>query len=122
MEGRRVKNAIAGTEREPLAGTDIERFADVLKALASPARLRIVNILAGGEHTVTEICSISGLKQSLVSQQLKILRLSNIVIGRKKVPHVYYSLKDRNVIRMLNCLSRCEGMDNVLKSRNAKEA
>ena len=57
MEGRRVKNVIERTDREPLAGTDIERFADILKALASPARLRIVNILAGGEHTVTEICS-----------------------------------------------------------------
>ena len=122
MEGRRVKNVIAGNEREPLAGTDIERFADILKALASPARLRIVNILAGGERTVTELCSISGLKQSLVSQQLKILRLSNIVMSRKDVPHRYYSLKERNVIRMLNCLSKCEGLDNVLKSKNAKEA
>ncbi|MGD1048631.1 MAG: metalloregulator ArsR/SmtB family transcription factor [Candidatus Krumholzibacteriaceae bacterium] len=117
-----MKNVIAGNEREPLAGADIERFAEVLKALASPARLRIVNILARGERTVTELCSISGLKQSLVSQQLKILRLSNIVMSRKEVPHIYYSLKERNVIRMLNCLSNCEGRDNVSKSRNAKEA
>jgi len=117
-----VKNVIERTDREPLAGTDIERFADILKALASPARLRIVNILAGGERTVTELCSMSRLKQSLVSQQLKILRLSNIVSSRKAVPHVYYSLKERNVIRMLNCLSRCEGIDNVPDPRNAKEA
>jgi ArsR family transcriptional regulator len=107
---------------EPLARVDIERFADVLKALASPARLRIVNILARGERTVTDLCALSGLKQSLVSQQLKILRLNRIVASRKEVPHTYYSLREVNVIRMLDCLSRCEGIDSVSNRRNLKEA
>ncbi len=111
------------TRREPLAGSEIERFAGVLKALASPARLRIVNILAQGESTVTELCERSGLKQSLVSQQLKILRLSNIVSSRKEVPHTYYSLKERNVIGMLNCLSRCESIEGGEPERRiVKEA
>jgi DNA-binding transcriptional ArsR family regulator len=106
----------------PLAGGEIERFAEVLKALASPARLRIVNILARGERTVTELCERSGLKQSLVSQQLKILRLNNIVSSRKVVPHTYYSLRERNVIRMLDCLSRCEAAEGASNGNNAKEA
>ena len=112
----------SGASVEPLTGSDIERFAEILKALASPARLRIVNILARGERTVTELCERSGLKQSLVSQQLKILRLNKIVSSRKEVPHTYYSLKERNVIRMLNCLSRCEGIDSVSNRNNVKEA
>lgn len=111
-----------GRKVEPLGGGDIERFAEILKALASPARLRIVNILVRGERTVTELCERSGLKQSLVSQQLKILRLNNIVSSRKEVPHTYYSLKERNVVHMLNCLSRCEGIDSMSNQRNAKEA
>jgi DNA-binding transcriptional ArsR family regulator len=106
---------------DPFGGADIDRFAEILKALASPARLRIVNILARGERTVTELCERSGLKQSLVSQQLKILRLNNIVSSRKDVPHTYYSLKERNVICMLDCLSRCEGMDRVPNRNNGKE-
>ena len=113
---------VTGNKVEPLAGSDIDRFAEVLKALASPARLRIVNILACGERTVTELCERSGLKQSLVSQQLKILRLNNIVSSRKEVPHTYYRLKERNVIRMLNCLSRCEGIDSQPNRRSIKEA
>lgn len=92
---------------EPLPEADIERFTEILKALANPARLRLVNILSGGEHTVSELCELSGLKQSLVSQQLKILRLNNIVQYRKQTPHYYYSLKDRHVVSMLGCLGRC---------------
>jgi len=95
---------------EPLPEEDIERFAEVLKALANPARLRIVNLLTTGERTVSELCELSGLKQSLVSQQLKILRLNNIVQCRKEVPRSYYSLTDRNVVRMLRCLNRCSAL------------
>jgi DNA-binding transcriptional ArsR family regulator len=95
----------------PLAGADIERFAETLRALGNPARLRIVNILSAGERTVSELCALSGLKQSLVSQQLRILRYSNIVQSRKEVPHIFYSLKERNVIRMLDCLSRCGALE-----------
>jgi DNA-binding transcriptional ArsR family regulator len=92
---------------EPLPEEGIEHFAEILKALANPARLRIVNLLTAGERTVTELCELSGLKQSLVSQQLKILRLNNIVRYRKEVPRSYYSLTDQNVVKMLRCLSRC---------------
>lgn len=90
-----------------LAESEIERYAELLKALANPARLRLVSILTQGEWTVNELCRISGLKQSLVSQQLKILRLNNIVKRRKEVSKSYYSLKEKNVVSMLNCLVKC---------------
>lgn len=107
MEERQERTNEVEKSWEPLQEDDIERFTEILKALANPARLRLVNILSGGEHTVNELCELTGLKQSLVSQQLKILRLNNIVQYRKQVPHIYYSLKDRNVASMLHCLSRC---------------
>ena len=91
----------------PLRDDEIEKSAEILKALANPARLRLVNILVGGERTVSQLCEISGLKQSLVSQQLKNLRLNNIVERRKEVSRVYYRLKEKNVVTMLNCLGRC---------------
>ncbi|MDD4857971.1 MAG: metalloregulator ArsR/SmtB family transcription factor [Candidatus Krumholzibacteria bacterium] len=118
-----MRNSTAGGRAggRPLPGGDIGRYADVLKALASPARLGIVNILIGGERTVTELCALSGLKQSLVSQQLKILRFNGIVSSRRKVPHVYYSLREKNVIRLLDCLSGCEGMNNAANRRVSKE-
>ena len=107
----RVKRNGSHDPASPLAGADIERFAETLKALANPARLRIVNLLSSGERTVSELCELCGLKQSLVSQQLRILRYSNIVQSRKKVPHTFYSLKERNVIRVLDCLSKCGALE-----------
>ncbi len=109
MDRTQAMNARASRAKEPLAGGDIERLAEVLKALANPARLRIVSILAGGERTVSELCELSGLKQSLVSQQLKILRLSGIVEGRREMPHMFYRLSEPNVVGMLGCLCKFEG-------------
>ncbi len=91
----------------PLREDEIEKSAEILKALANPARLRLVNILVEGERTVSQLCEISGLKQSMVSQQLKNLRLNDIVDRRKEVSRVYYRLKEKNVVTMLNCLGRC---------------
>ncbi|MBN2071103.1 MAG: winged helix-turn-helix transcriptional regulator [Candidatus Krumholzibacteriota bacterium] len=93
--------------KAPLSDTEIDRLSEILKSLANPARLRIVNLLIRGESTVSEICDRTGLKQSLVSQQLKNLRLNNIVQRRREVPKIYYSLKEKNIVSMLMCLSRC---------------
>lgn len=101
-----TRNVRAGA-KSILRDSEIERYAELLKALANPARLRIVNILAQGERSVTEVCKSAGLKQSLVSQQLKILRLNDVVQCRREVPHTYYRLKEPQVISMLNCLSKC---------------
>ena len=91
----------------PLREDEIEKSAEILKSLANPARLLLVNILVGGERTVSQLCERSGLKQSLVSQQLKNLRLNDIVERRKENSRVYYRLKEKNVVNMLNCLGRC---------------
>jgi DNA-binding transcriptional ArsR family regulator len=109
----RRHNKIRKRAADRYAPGDIERYTDILKALANPARLRLVSILTDGELTVSDLCEISGIKQSLASQQLKILRLSDIVQCRKEVTRSYYSLKNRNVIKILDCLHRC-------RSRNAK--
>jgi DNA-binding transcriptional ArsR family regulator len=91
----------------PLREDEIEKSAEILKALANPARLLLVNILVGGERTVSQLCETAGLKQSMVSQQLKNLRLNGIVGRRKEDSKVYYRLEEKNVVTMLNCLGRC---------------
>jgi DNA-binding transcriptional ArsR family regulator len=107
MRSKKGKMFSMNKGAEPLPEGEIDRFTEILKALANPARLRLVNLLSNGERTVSELCELSGLKQSLVSQQLKILRLNDIVQCRKEVPRSYYSLREKNVVRMLDCLSRC---------------
>ena len=107
MVKNKADTAGKGTAR-PLSDGEIEKSAEILKALANPARLRLVNTLIGGEMTVSQLCDSTGLKQSMVSQQLKNLRLNGIVDRRKEVSRVYYRISEKNVINILNCLGRCD--------------
>src|SRR5262245_48659531 len=58
--------------------------AELFKALAHPGRVRILEILRDGEHTVTELVPLVGLEASHLSQQLAVLRRARIVTTRRE--------------------------------------
>ena len=66
-------------------------LADVLKALAHPARLRIVAALCEGEESVIGLAERLGLPQAIVSQQLRILRMSGLVAAAREKGFARYA-------------------------------
>lgn len=76
--------------------------AEFFKALAHPIRIRILDCLRDGEKGVSELSEILRIEPANVSQQLAILRVRNIVIGRKEGSNVYYSVSDPTVFRLLD--------------------
>ena len=75
--------------------------ADFFRALAHPVRIRILEILGGGDRTVQELQQILGLDQPAVSQQLAQLRAKNVVNARKAGSSVTYALSDPLITRLL---------------------
>lgn len=69
-----------------------QQAAAVFKALAHPARLRILDLLRDGERCVCHIETALGKRQAYVSQQLMILREQSLVTSRKDGLQVYYAL------------------------------
>ena len=76
--------------------------AEFFKALAHPIRIRILDCLRDGEKGVNEISEVLQIEQANVSQQLAILRMRNIVVGRKSGSNVYYSVSDRTLFKLLD--------------------
>jgi ArsR family transcriptional regulator len=66
--------------------------ASLCKSLSDPKRLRIIQLLRGGEKTVNELTAILGIKQSNASQHLAVLRKIGIINPRKEGNTVYYRL------------------------------
>jgi DNA-binding transcriptional ArsR family regulator len=75
--------------------------ADLFKALAHPARIRILELLRESERSVTELQLALGMEGSTVSQQLAILRLRNLVETRKSGTSIFYRLRDPQVNDLL---------------------
>jgi DNA-binding transcriptional ArsR family regulator len=75
--------------------------ADLFKALAHPARIRVLELLRDGEKSVTALQLALGIEGSTVSQQLAILRMKNLVDTRKSGNNIYYRLRDSQVNSLL---------------------
>lgn len=80
--------------------------AEVLKAIAHPVRLGVIEILADGEQTVTQLYEALGCSQSMMSQQLKILNQQKLVHIRKEGTQKYCSLGNRDFLKLFDCMHK----------------
>lgn len=85
------------------------KIAEVLKALGHPIRLQIVEILVEGEQNVTELEHRLQVPQAILSQQLRVLRTSGVVVAEKRGGFTYYSLFNPQLANLMQCLERCQG-------------
>jgi ArsR family transcriptional regulator len=76
--------------------------AELFKALGHPVRIRILELLRGGERTVSELQTHLQIEASSVSQQLGVLRARHIVVGRKEGTSVYYRVTDPKLFDLLD--------------------
>ncbi len=78
-----------------------ELKAELFKALAHPGRVRILEILRGGERPVSELVPLVGLEASHLSQQLAILRRAQLVRSWRDGANVVYAIADDEVVELL---------------------
>ena len=89
------------TRRQRLAAR-----ARILKALAHPSRLLVVEELARGERCVRDLASLVGADLSTVSRHLSVLREAGIVHGRKRGLQILYALRIPCALDFLACAER----------------
>lgn len=85
---------------------NLARVAQMLKLLAHPHRLRIVEILEADEAPVHAIVDHLGLPQGATSQHLNQMRRVGLVAAERRGKEVWYGIADRRAIRILRCV--CE--------------
>ena len=80
------------------------QFARIGKALASPQRLELLDLLAQGERTVEDLAREAALSVANASQHLRMLREARLVESRKAGLYVYYRLADPSVFELWRAL------------------
>ena len=80
--------------------------AELFKALGHPARIRVLEVLSDGEHSVSEMQPLVGIESSHLSQQLGVLRRAGVVTTRKDGSSVYYALRDPQLVELLAVAKR----------------
>ena len=87
----------------------LDAAANMLKAIAHPMRIAIIDFLQSGEQlSVTQIHKKLGIEQSTTSHHLGILKDKGVLISRREGKNTYYSLKHENLKNIINCVSMCK--------------
>ena len=83
-----------------------EQISETLKALAHPARLKIVTGLLKDECNVAQIQKVLGLPQSTISQHLRTLKSAGIIKGRREGTKTCYRVIDVRVRKIVEIIKR----------------
>ncbi len=87
----------------------LQRIAYILKTVAHPLRLGIIHLLEQHPRlSVTEICDALQSEQSLTSHHLQNMRLKGILSVKREGRSMMYSLKERDVSLVIECLENCQ--------------
>ncbi|HVP20094.1 MAG TPA: metalloregulator ArsR/SmtB family transcription factor, partial [Spirochaetia bacterium] len=82
-------------------------LADTLKSLAHPIRLRIVGLLCAEDLSVTVMAERLDVPQAILSQQLRILRMSGLVESVREHGCARYRLGEPRLRQLVECLEGC---------------
>lgn len=93
-------------------GLDVEKMekvAFILKTTAHPTRIAIVQLLAAHEQlSVSDICErLGGAEQSLTSHHLAAMKSKGLLSSARSGKNIYYALKMREVIDVIQYLAAC---------------
>ncbi len=80
-----------------------QRRSAVIKALAHPSRLYIVDKLAERPHCVNELTALVGSEMSTVSKHLSVLKNAGVVQDEKRGASIYYSLRIPCILNFFKC-------------------
>lgn len=85
------------TRRTAIDAATAFEVAEMMQALATPSRVRILDRLRDGPHPVNELAQAVDMEPSAVSHQLRLLRHLGFVVGERHGRQVIYALHDSHV-------------------------
>jgi DNA-binding transcriptional ArsR family regulator len=87
----------------------LEKAAEMLKSIAHPMRIAILNLIDQNERmSVTEIFEGVGINQAVASQHLRILKDRGILESKREGRQIYYSIRHEILGQILSCIEKCE--------------
>ncbi len=78
--------------------------AEMCQVFSHPKRLEVINVLRGGEMTVTELSQKLGLTIGNLSQHLSMMKERHILLSRKEGNMVYYRIANPKLIRCFDMM------------------
>jgi len=96
------------TDKAMIGQPELDKAAFVLKTIAHPTRLAIIDFLSKkGKKTVSDICGALKLEQSLASHHLNTMKLKGVLGSIREGKNILYFLKLQEVTQVISCIDNC---------------
>jgi len=98
------------TKRQ-FSATKLQKVAKILNTIAHPVKLEILEILEAKESlNVSTICESieASCEISMMSHHLAKMKDNGILVSEKKGKQVFYSIKDRHILNIFDCMEKCD--------------
>jgi ArsR family transcriptional regulator len=99
----------------------IEFRAEILKALAQPTRLKIIDFLRDGERCVCEIFPAISEEQSNTSRHLNMMMSAGVLSRRKDGLKIYYAIKHQEIFQVIDIVTGIVKQDISSRHKLLKE-
>jgi len=90
----------------------VQALSETFRMLGDPTRVRILDVLSGGELCVCDLAELVGISESAASHQLRLLRGTRLVRPRRAGRQVYYSIDDQHIISLFQ-----QGLRHVMEEK-----
>lgn len=97
--------------QDVLSRDQLQVAARLLKVVAHPVKLEILQLLGGSEAMdVTTLCECigAGCEISMMSHHLAKMKDNGILKSEKRGKQVFYSVADKSILKLLDCLNQCD--------------
>ena len=85
-------------------GQHFKSLADLLRTIAHPARLQLVQLLIRDHYSVGELANICGIQNHMASEHLRLMKRSGFLGSRRRGRKIYYYISSNEIIRLMLCM------------------
>jgi ArsR family transcriptional regulator len=86
--------------------------SEIIKSLAHPTRLFLLDELSRGERAVQDLTEMVGVEMPTVSRHLSLLKSAGILEAEKRGAQVFYRIKARCALNVFHCMSDIQAARN----------
>lgn len=116
-------NVLIEIDREiPMDEMIYEQRAEILKAMAHPARLKMIDALSSGEKCVCELQELVGSAMPTVSRHLSQMKAAGVVACRRDGNNIYYRLLVPCVLNVFDCIAKAIDSDDAEMAEKAESS
>jgi ArsR family transcriptional regulator, zinc-responsive transcriptional repressor len=82
----------------------LEEAAECLRMVAHPYRLRIIQMLLGGDYMVSELAEACGIQPHMASEHLRLMQRAGLLTSRRDGRKIYYSVTEPHLEGIIRCI------------------